>query len=121
MAESVKLTLVLMVGIFLVAGCGQKGGPAQSSAGADAFDKASPAMKQIWNLALEASRTNDYVTAQTLLFGLLRQEPTPEQTAAIQNQITVSRQRLEAAVEKGDPAAQAALKQLRQNPPNRPR
>ena len=118
--KGAKLALGLVACIFLLVGCGQKGGPGPSNAGTAAFDNASQELKQTWNLALEASRTNDYVKAQTLLFGMLRQQPTPEQTTAIQNEIALSRQHLEAAVQQGDPAAQAALRQLRQNPPNRP-
>ncbi len=119
LAKPAKLAVGLLLGAVLLAGCGREGGPAPTNPGA--FDTASPEMRQSWTLALEASRTNDYVKAQALLFALLRQQPTPEQTLAIQKQIAVSRQSLEAAVEKGDPAAQAALQQLRQNPPNRSR
>ncbi len=121
MVNCTKLALGVMVGLLFLTGCGKKAEPALSGAEIGAFDKAPQEMKQTWNLALEASKTNDYVTAQTLLFGLLRQQPTPEQTEAIQKEIGLSRQRLEEALAKGDPAAQAALKQLRLNPPNRMR
>ena len=107
--------------LCLVAGCSRSSGTGLTERENHAFDSASPELKQSWAAALEAGKTNDYVGAQTLLYGLLTQQLTPEQQKAVQDEITVVRDNLSAAVQRGDPAAQAALQQLRQNPPNRQR
>lgn len=107
--------------LFVPTACSRSSGSGLTERENHAFDSASPELKQSWAAALEASKTNDYAGAQTLLYGLLGQQLTPEQQKAVQDEITVVRDNLTAAVQKGDPAAQAALQQLRQNPPNRQR
>jgi hypothetical protein len=84
-----------------------------------AFDSAPQEVKQMWQKALEADKTNDYVTAETLLYAVIRPELTPEQRDAATRRLTSIRQRLDDGLEKGDPAAQAAWDELRRNPPNR--
>jgi hypothetical protein len=103
--------------LLLLAGCGKK-----ALVNADdvrAFDKASPELKQMWQTALEAGKTNNYVTAEMVLYRLLRPELTPEQRDAISRQLTDLTERLNEAVTKGDPAAKAAVEELHRNPPNR--
>ena len=107
--------------LFVLTACSRSGGTGLTERENRAFDSASPELKQTWAAALEAGKTNDYVGAQTLLYGLLSQQLTPEQQKAVQDETTVVRNNLSAAVQRGDPAAQAALQQLRQNPPNRQR
>jgi hypothetical protein len=101
-------------------GCGQKAGDL-SAAEMRAFETASPEVKQQWQLALEGAKTNGYVVAQTVLYDLSRLELSAEQRRAVQHELVVVVQKFNAALEKGDPAAQEALADLRQNPPNRPR
>ncbi len=105
--------------LLLLAGCGKQ---ALVTAGdPQVFDKAPPELKQMWQTALEASKTNDYVTAEMVLYRLSRPELTPEQSDAISRQLTSLTARLNDAVAKGDPAAKAAVAELHRNPPNRQR
>lgn len=105
--------------LLLLAGCGKKAPVTADNT--RVFDKASPEIKQMWQTALEASKTNDYVTAEMVLYRLSRPELTPEQTDAINRQLTALTERLNDAVTKGDPAAKAAVTELHRNPPNRQR
>jgi hypothetical protein len=75
----------------------------------------------MWQVGLAASRTNDYVGGQTILFKLMNLDLTPEQREAVNRETTALNQRLYAAVDKGDPAAQKAMQELRANPPTRQR
>jgi len=108
-------------GIAIVAltltGCGNKA--IVSDADTRAFDKAAPEIKQMWDKGYAAAKANDYVTAEMVLFRLMRADLTEEQKQAVSHQITEVGQRLSDALEKGDPAAKAAHEQLTRNPPNR--
>ena len=73
----------------------------------------------MWTLAVEASKTNDYVTAYNMLYSLGSQNLSPDQKQAVTKQTTALNDRMLAGVEKGDPAAQKALEDLKRNPPNR--
>ncbi len=103
--------------LALLVSCRAKNHSVQDAA---AFSQAPPEMKQLWDLALAASATNDYVTAQTLFFGLLREQLTPEQRQAVASASTAVNDRLSKALQAGDPSAKAALAELRRRPPNRP-
>jgi len=103
--------------LLLLAGCGKKA--VVTAHDAQVFDQASPELKQMWQTALEASKTNDYVTAEMALYRLSRPELTSEQRDAISRQLTALTERLNDAVAKGDPAAKAAVAELHRNPPNR--
>lgn len=48
-------------------------------------------------------RTNDYAGAQILLYGLLRQDLTPEKKQAVSRTTTEVNERMLAAVQKSDP------------------
>ena len=113
------LLLAVLAAPLLVGGCGQKAGPALSAGDKQAFDKAPPQVKQVWDRVLEADRTNDYVFAQNMLYGLSRQPLLPEQQAAVSNETSIISKRMYDAAEKGDAAALTAIQQLRRNPPNR--
>jgi predicted small lipoprotein YifL len=113
-----RLTAV-SAALLLLAGCGKKAPVTADDA--QVFDKAAPELKQMWQIALEASKTNDYVTAEMVLYRLSRPELTPEQRDAINRQLTGLTERLNDAVAKGDPAAKAAVEELHRNPPNRQR
>ena len=107
--------------LTLVAGCGHKGSQKLSSNDLKAFDSAPAEVKQVWLMAVEASKTNDYVGGQTLFHRLLNQELTPEQKDAVSKESTALNQRLYDAFDKGDAAAVKAVEELRRNPPNRQR
>jgi len=105
--------------LLVAVGCGKNiAGPTAKDL--KAFDSAPSEVKQMWDKASEADKTNDYATAETLLYAILRSEPSPDQREAATRKLTAVTQRLDSALEKGDPAAQAALEELRRNPPNRP-
>jgi len=117
--KSHLLLLTVLAAPLLVGGCGQKAGPALSAGDRQAFDKAPPEVKQVWDRALQADRTNGYVYAQRLLYGLSRQQLPPEQKDAVSNATAAVSKRMYDAAEKGDAAALDAIRELRRNPPNR--
>jgi hypothetical protein len=57
----------------------------------------------------------------TLYYSLMREDLTPEQQAIVAKLSTSLNDRMFAAADKGDPAAKAAVQELRQHAPNRPR
>ncbi len=111
--------LATLAATLLAGGCGRKAGPALSAADNQAFDKAPPEVKQVWDRVLEADRTNDYFSAQRLLYELAQRPLPPEQKNAVSNETAVISKRMYDAAEKGDAAALNAIQQLRRNPPNR--
>jgi hypothetical protein len=56
-----------------------------------------------------------------LYYSLLREDLTPEQVEVVKKASTNLKQRLDDAVRKGDAAAQAAMQELRERAPGRPR
>ena len=115
------IVLLWCVGQVLLTGCGHKTGvPQLSPADKAAFDQAPADLKGQWTAALEAGDKNDYVGAQTLLYGLLNQTSSPEQKQAVSKELSLLNDRLYSALGKGDPEAQKAMEELRRNPPNRP-
>ncbi|HTL57691.1 MAG TPA: hypothetical protein VL361_18540 [Candidatus Limnocylindrales bacterium] len=92
-----------------------------TAADSHAFDSATPELKQQWEIAVQAVNTNGYVVSQTILYDILRLELPAEQRQAAQHELAIVTERFNAALDKGDPEAQAALAELRQNTPNRPR
>lgn len=118
-----RLCSILLAGVFLLApsGCRRGGSNEVSSKEQHAFDKATPELAQSWAAAVGAAKTNDYFGAETLLHQLLRQDLTAQQKQAAEHQLTIVVERLNAALDRGDPAAKAALDQLHSNPPNRMR
>ncbi len=105
--------------VFLLAGCGQKPGGQLTDNERKVFDSAPAELKQTWEIALEASRTNDYAGAQTFFYGMLNQELSPAQREAVSKASTEVQQRLYDGVEKGDPVALKAMQDMRQNSPSR--
>jgi hypothetical protein len=119
MKHSPWIVLLWCVCLALLTGCGQKTAGELSSAEKGAFDQAPGDLKAQWTGALEAAGTNDYVGAQTLLYGLLNQTLSPEQKQAVGKTLSSLNERLYSALDKGDPEAQKAMEELRRNPPNR--
>ena len=119
MKAAFRLSLLTTIVLILV-GCGDK----RKNSGVNntrAFANSSTEVQQTWEKALQADKSNDYVAAETSLYWLTRQTLTADQKQAVANQLTAVNQRLTEALEKGDPAARAALQELRSNPPNRQR
>jgi hypothetical protein len=106
--------------VFVLAGCGDKRKDSTVT-NTQAFANSPVEVSQAWEKALQAEKSNDYVTAETSLYWLTRQSLTPDQKQAVDHQLTTVNARLTEALEKGDPAARAALQELRNNPPNRQR
>lgn len=114
--------LGLTAGLLVsVTGCGKKAGTISSAEALKVFESAPAEIKQTWAVVIEAGKTNDFVGAETLLFGLMRQDLSPEQRQAASTKLGEIHQTMLDKVAKGDAAAQQALQELQQNPPNRPR
>ncbi len=113
------LTLIFLAGLLgILSGCRGKSGRVPDDR---PFAQAPAEVKQLWDVAVATGRTNDYATAQTIYYGLLRQPLTPGQRQAVADASTDVNNRMLKALQSGDPGAKAALAQLRRNPPNRPR
>ena len=114
-------TIILTVAaVLLIGGC-KKSSSTGPGAEAKAFETATPEVKQVWQTALEADHTNDYAKGLTLYYSLLSEQLTPEQREAVGRLSTGLKQRMSDAAAKGDAAALAALQQLQQRAPGRPR
>jgi len=105
--------------LLLLAGCGEKGPGKLSAKDEAAFDQATPEVKQMWTKASEASKANDYTTAYNLYYELVNTGLSPEQKAALSKANAALNDRLMAALDKGDPAAQQALQEMKAHPPAR--
>jgi hypothetical protein len=101
---------VFLVGCVLLAGCG-KGG---SGSGTSGFGSAAPEIKEVWDKAVVADKTNDYVPAVLGYKQILlqRDQLSPSQVKAVEEASSKLFQRLVEASTKGDPAARQALSQL---------
>jgi hypothetical protein len=99
--------------LLLVVGCGQKASSGPAPIDKQVFANATPQIKQAWEQALEADRTNGYVLAQRLLYELSNLPLAPEQEAAVNNEMTAVTRRMYDQANKGDPAARAAAQALR--------
>jgi hypothetical protein len=112
---------LVFVAVLLCGGCKKSSPTGPAAAEIKAFDTATPAVKQVWQGAVEADRTNDYARGLTLYYSLMRENLTPEQREAVRRVSTSLNQRLSDAAEKGDAAALAAVQELHRRAPNRPR
>ncbi len=112
------LLFALVVPLAL-AGCSRKTTEGVPPPDAHAFDSAPPEKKAVWEKAVEAAKTNDFVTAYRLFYTLSREPLPADQQNAASNAFVNLSQRLTAAAEKGDTAALDALKEVRRNPMNR--
>ena len=119
MKHSPWIVLLWCICLALLTGCGQKTAGELGPAEKRAFDQAPADLKSQWTAALEAGEKNDYVGAQTLLYGLLNQTLSAEQKQAVGKAMSSLNEKLYSALDKGDPEAQKAMEELRRNPPNR--
>jgi len=106
--------------LLLLASCGEKNVGELTETDKQAFGNAPPEVGQMWLAALEASKTNDYAGAQTLLYSLLNQNLSPAQRQVVIKESNSVNQRLSEGVAKGDPDALKAVEEMRRNPPGRP-
>jgi len=112
-AESIALLLGVLAAGLVLAGCGRKA-PGITAAELRAFANAPADTKALWEQAVAADKTSDYVAAQAAFRQLREQSLTPEQQAAVQNAARANGEKLLEAFNKGDPAAQKAMEALRQ-------
>ena len=84
------------------------------------FDAAPAEIKQIWTLAVEADKTNDYYTAELMLYQLIQRDLPADQIEAARAQLAITHHRMQDGVDKGEPDAKAAFEKIRMAPPNRP-
>lgn len=100
---------IVMMAIF-AAGCGAK----KAAVGAKSFDSAPPQIKQAWDKAWAADKTNDYLAAATGYKALLNSHDAlkPEQAQAVQEANGKLLQRLVNAATAGDAAAKQALQSM---------
>ena len=106
---------------MLCGGCKKSSATGPTTAEIKAFDTATPEVKQVWQTTLQPDHTNVYAGGITLYFSLMRKDLTPAQQEVVAKLSTSLKQRMSDAAQKGDPAAQAAVQELRQHAPNRPR
>ena len=87
-------------------GCGQS---SLSSADKQAFEQASPEIKQVWQRALAADKADDYTNAISLFDNLTEMQLNEAQKQALYKQREAFSQRLWKAAEKNNPAAVQAV------------
>ena len=115
MISTVAVPLALLVlGLFAFTGCGERA-PQLNSDQRKAFDSASPEVKQLWEKALAADQTNDYVNAAATLDGLKKLTLTDAQSQALDAERIAFGHRLMQAAEKNDPAAIQAVQNSQKN------
>jgi hypothetical protein len=110
---SIALRLSVLVAGLMLAGCGQKSAES-TSADLKAFPSAPADTKTLWEQAVAAEKASDFMAAQAAFLQLRAQNLTPEQQAAVQHAAQSNGEKLLAAFNKGDPAAQKAMEALRQ-------
>jgi hypothetical protein len=78
-----------------------------------AFKDAAPELKQIWDQAVAADKSNDYLAANTNYFALLSREISSEQFVVVKSALGALNERMQAAAANGDAAAQKAIEDLK--------
>jgi len=109
-----KKLFPFLLAVFVASGllgCGKK--TASIAAKSKAFDGAPVTVRETWNAAVARAGTNDYAGASGLLVGLRRQQLTPAQTEAVESALTTVMETVYAAAERGDPAAKAAIEEMK--------
>src|SRR6185312_13926687 len=102
---------VMWVALGLLTGCSK-----ETRINSQAFDAASPEIKELWDKSLAADKVNDYVTAlsgyQQIIFQ--KSKLTAPQSKLLDTTVMAIRQRMYAATMNGDEAAKAATLKLMQ-------
>lgn len=99
---------MLLGALLFNTGCGDKSAKLTATE-ANAFATAPAELKQQWDKALAADKAKDYLTAQTLLDGLMQQPLNEAQKAALEKERADFGTRLWAAAEKNNPDAIKAV------------
>lgn len=116
-----RLGFALLIAAAVVGVCvGCKKKDTKPAPNIAAFDDAPAEIKDVWTLALEADKTNDYYTAEVMLYDLIRRDISPAQIQTARDQLVLTHHRMQDGVDKGDPDAKAAFEKIRMAPPNRP-
>ncbi len=102
-------TTLLALTVLISAGCGQNAAHLTADQ-TKAFDSAPPEVKQTWDKALAADKSNDYVAAQTALSSLSQMILSDQQQKVLDEERAAFGQRLMQAADKNDPAAVEAVK-----------
>jgi hypothetical protein len=103
-------------------GCNKSGQAAVGAVDLKAFDAAPPESKEAWDKALDAAKANDYAAVYQTL-GELRKQPglSEVRTQAISAELTLVHAQMTDALQRGDPNARKALKDIREAARNRGR
>ncbi len=115
MKFSIRFLFVAPVLALILIGCSRQQQEVVTDKDKKAFDNAPAEVKQLWTIALEADRTNDFFGADSMLTELMHRDLTPDQNQAADKQRVVARRHLQSAIDKGDPEAQKALRELQAN------
>ena len=107
---SVLFSLMAVLLLATTSGCKKESGVPDQ-----AFKNAGPETQARWQQAVEAAKTNGYVTAALTLRKLqLVTNLTSDQQAAITALMTTVNENLAAAEQAGDPEAKKAMEEIRQ-------
>jgi hypothetical protein len=104
--------LVILLTLGFASGCGK--GTGSGPVNAKAFDNAIPEAKVMWEKALTAAGTNDYVPAVLMCRTLAaREDLTPDQKTTVENKLSDIYDKMNSKAGNGDKQAQAAIDELR--------
>lgn len=112
---STAAAVLILPAFLLIAetGCGSHV-KSLSAGQSNAFESAPADVKQTWEKALTADRTDDYVNAQIYLDSLNRTILSDSQRKALETESASFGLRLTQAVDKNDPAAVKAVQEINQ-------
>jgi len=108
----IVFSILVVALVTWLPGCGPAGRKI-TTADANAFNDASPELKEKWAKAQAAAATNDYVGSILTLRSMLSAGLSKPQVDAVQDALASYDAQLMKAVAKGDAAAQKALETLR--------
>ncbi len=111
------IAVLLLPALLFVSGCGRSSAKDPNKVGSQyrkVFQTADPQVKECWDTAMDAMKTNGYASATLALQNLLQQtNVTPEQTQAAHETVVAVSDKMYEAANKGDAAAQQAIQELR--------
>jgi len=114
-----KKRLILFVGAILaglfMAGCSDGSAPKLSSREKALFETSTPEIKRLFEAALAADQADNYLSASTNYYALLRQNLSSDQAMAMQTAMVSLKERVFEAADKGDAGAKAAVEYYKAN------